>query len=332
MRTNKGITPIIGALVLIAIVVCVSFVVVVVTNPDLLSLGGEDVTTPYDGDLKVTITESNFLDRGAAVTTTSDKYSFYSSGGDALSSATSADFIAGKDFTVGTEKTVSIAPADLGKFWIYADPGTDFFLNPDATKEANVAIVAYERIDVDDDNNDEYVFEVDESSTKEKLTTPTREYTMVLCEEDSSLALNSPADQDSTGTGTQTGKIEWQLTIDEQYAARIARVYITSNETTFQSMIDLESISITGISVSSIDADSPNWEADMNINNYREPLDTKLVMIEEDPATSYVAITVKWESYFAADTEAVTLTLNVVTMGADESVNAAITDVVMIHG
>ena len=327
MRSNKGIAPLLAVgLIAVIVVACVAAYFAV----DYLSVA--ETATVFDGDIGVTIAESNLLDRDASVTTTSDSYQWFSSAGAALELATDSDFIGGKTFTVGTEKTVTIYPEDLGTFWLYADPGTDFFMSPASTKNANSEIVSYERIDVDDDNNDEYVFEVDVSATKDKLTEPSREYSMVLVEEDTARSLNAPADQDSTGTGTQTGKIEWQLTIAEMKGVRLARVYVTSNETTFKSQIDVTSISITDLSVSSVDDDGERWEAEYGVDDYREPLDCPLLTIEEDPDQSYVSITVKWESYFAAGTEAVDMTISVITMGANEATDAAITDTVSIGG
>jgi len=326
MKTNKGIAPILGAVIILAIIVGSVFAYVfLVPMLNMTPTTGE----VFYGDIGITIAEINLLDLGASVTSTSDSYKFFSSGGTALASATEADFVSGKSFTVGTEKTVTLYPEDNGIFWLYADPGTDFFISPTKTVSENTEFVSYEKIDVDGDNNLEYVFEVDVSNARVDPE-PSREYSMILVEE-ATPTLNSPVDQDATGTGTKTGKVEWQLSIAEMKGIRLARVYLSSNETTFQSLIDLTSVSITGVSVDGIDVDT-NWQIDINVNNYREPLDCHLLMMEEDPDISYVAITIKWESYFASADEAVDVTLNVVTMGADESTDTAITDTISIGG
>lgn len=329
MKANKGISNIIAGVILIALVITVSVAVAWLAGLGPFDTTG-DVTEPYDGDIAVTITESNLLVRGAAVTTTSDKYSFYPSGGLALEDADESYFVAGEDFTVGTENTITIAPIDAGTWWLYTDPGTDWWIDPDATKGANAEIVGYERIDVDDDGRDEYVFEVDVSATKEKLTTPSRTYKMVLVEEDTSPSLDSPADQDDIGTGSVADvKIKWELTIAELKGIRIADVYISTNETIFKEDVVVTSISILG--TSSVRQDSPYWVANMGITDPYEPLDTKLVMIEEDEETE-IAITVKVTTTFEAADDAVELTLNIITMGADEDQDTAITDAVTLGG
>ena len=186
MRTNKGIAPMIMAAVFALIIVAAGVLAYVVVVPMM----DTSVTDPYDGDLDITIAEANALDRGAAVTSSSDSYAFYPSKGIALDAASEDDFGSGNALIVGTEETITVEPSDLGTFWIYADAGTDFWVDPDRTKADNAGIVAYAEIDVDDDGRDEYVFEVDISGTKEKLTVPSRTYTMVLLADDDAITLS----------------------------------------------------------------------------------------------------------------------------------------------
>ena len=328
MKSSKGISTIVAALILVAIVVVASLGIGIWTGAIPLDFG-DGAAVPYDGQLAVTITEANLLVRGASVTTTSDKYSFYPSGGAALEDASVDDFLGGEDFVVGTEKTINIEPEDLGTWWLYADPGTDWFMDAAATKAANSEIVGYEKIDVDDDGRDEYVFEVDVSGTKEKLTTPSRTLKMVLIEEDTTPpSLDAPADQTSIGTGSVTDiKIKWELTVAELKGIRIADVYLSTNETIFKEDVIVTSLSILG--TSGVTRDNPYWVANMGVNDPYEPLDTKLVMIEENAETE-ISITVKVTTTFAVADHGVELTLSIVTMGADEAQDTAITDTVIL--
>ena len=194
---------------------------------------------------------------------------------------------------------------------------------------ANADFISVEEIDVDSDNNNEYVFEVDVSNARADPE-PSREYNMVLVEEVAP-TLNAPADQDSIGTGTQTGKISWQIAVTEMKGVRLARVWVTSNETIFMSLVDITSVSITGITTS-IDADT-RWDIPLSgVTNYRQPLDCILLEMEEDPDQDFISVTVKYESYFTVGTQAVNITLSIQTVGADEALDTAITDTVKLGG
>ena len=329
MRNNKGIiSPIYAVLALVAIVVIIVGGIAVLA-PEMLDIGDTATTDPYDGDIDITIAEANALDRGAAVTSTSDSYAFYSSRGIALSAATEDDFGSGNALVVGTEETITLEPDDLGTFWIYADSGTDFWVDPDRTKADNSGIVAYEEIDVDADGRDEYVFEVDVSAVKEKLTVPSRTYTMVLLADDDAITIDAPSDVAAIGTGSVVDtKIKWEMTIGEQTAARIASVFISTNETVFREDVTVTSIAISGLSTSAVEQDNPYWNAKFGVTNPYAPLDCPLVEIAEDAETE-IGITVKITTTFES-TEVVELTLNIYTMDADETQNAVVTDTIIL--
>ena len=330
MRTNKGIAPLVAVGVIVCIVVA-ALGGIYFLAPDLLD-SSDGVTTPYDGDIDVTIAEANALDRGASVTSTSDSYKFYPSRGIAIDDATESDFGSGNILIVGTEETITVEPEDLGTWWLYVDSGTDFWVDPDRTKADNAGIVDYAEIDVDDDTRDEYVFEVDVSGIREKLTTSSRTYTLVLLADDDAVTVDSPADQDSLGTGSVPDtKIKWEMTIGEQTAARISEIYVSTNETVFREDVSITSISVSGVSTSTVVQDNPYWYANMGVSDSYMPLDCPIVEIPEDEETE-LAITVKLTTTFEDAADAVELTLNIITMDADESQNTAVTDAVIVGG
>jgi hypothetical protein len=299
--------------------------------------------TPSDevfyGTISVTIGEDNYLDRGASVSTTSDSYIAYHTGGKSLDDAVESDFVGGNasKFTVGTAKDVTIDRIDKGHFWLKAYTGTDYYLHIESTLNANSRIKDYKFVDVDNDNRLEVVFDVDVSdiAPPNPNIKPALDITLMVIQEDTSVSLNSPADQTSISTGTSTGTIEWQLKdISEKYGKGLARVYIKSNESEFESLVKVTSVEIDGVGIFSgadIDPDSgaKTWYVDIGVTDHRE-LVYAHILERPTGGKSHVGITVSWETYFTASTDAVTLTLYVQTIGADESVDTALSDAVVL--
>jgi hypothetical protein len=208
-----------------------------------------------------------------------------------------------------------------------------------ATAEYNIGFDNWRTLDVDGDNRLEYVFEIDVSGFDSSLDTNTKQINMIVIQEDTSVATNSPDDQDSIGTGTKTGTIEWQITgIAEKYGARLARLYITSNETTFESLVTVTKVYVggdvdktfTSADINPVSGDK-TWYVDLDVDDYRELVDTHLLTHDAGGST-YVPVTVYWESYFAAASDAAQLTLTMQTMGADEALDTADTDAVVLGG
>lgn len=203
--------------------------------------------------------------------------------------------------------------------------------------DANPRFKDYKFVDVDNDNRLEVVFDVDVSdiAPPDPNLKPSLDAIIMVVQEDTSVSLNSPSDQTSISTGTSTGTIEWQLTgISEKYGKGLARVYIKSNESEFESLVKVTSVEIDGVGIFSgadIDPDSgaKTWYVDIGITDYRE-LVYAHILERPTGGKSYVGITVSWETYFTASTDAVTLTLYVQTIGADESVDSAISDAVVL--
>jgi len=333
MRGKKAFSLLLGVLCVVSIVVACLFGYWMYRQ---ISLQEKEEVTPFAGTISLTVQEDNYLSRGTAVTSTSDSYVAYHSKGKALADATKEDFVSGITFTVGTAKDVSVETVDLGHLWFKAYTGTDYFLHVEGTIEANPVIMTADGskfLDLDNDNRLEVVFDVDLS--REIADPKQSKDIVVMCvQEDTSLALNTPADQTGIGSGTKTGTIEWQITgCSEKYGFRLARLYVTSNETTFESLCKVTSVNIaqvgtfTGSAIKS-DSGAKTWYIDIGISDYRELVYSYLLM-RSSGGTSYVAVTVSWETYFTG-AQAVTLTLKLEPIGADEAVDTALSDAVIL--
>lgn len=340
LRNRKGISTVIA----IAAIVLIIFGCVGTYYMYRMLQVSEDerVTEVFYGTVTITVGESNALDSSASVSTTSDSYVAYHTKGQSLSEATKSDFIGGSTFTVGTAKDISIEKEDEGKLWVKAYTGTDYFLHLADTIEANPRIKsdAYKFIDVDNDNRLEVVFEIDLSDISEPLpvTKPTMDLTIMVIQEDTSVAFNSPADITSIGTGTKTGTIEWGITgCSEKYGFALARIYITQNRTNEDYMIvsavDVEGIDVFSGSAITYDSGSKTWSVDIDIDDYREVVGAHQ-MLRRLGGSSTFDITVSYETYFTASGSghAVTVTVYAQTIGADEAVDTAISDAVDLAG
>jgi len=299
---------------------------------------GADEAEIFYGSITLTVAESNLLDPSSTPSTTSDSYIVYHSRGLSLSEVSASDFIGGVTYVVGTGADFDVSPEDEGTIFLYADAGTDFFLDHQATMDNNIGVESCRTLDADGDNRDEYVFSIDVSDYNADPK-PTKQLNMIVVEEDTSIATNSPADQDSIGTGTKTGTIEWQITgIAEKYGGRLARLYVVSNDTTFESQALVTAVSIAGISGSPFsggdiepDSGAKTWYIDIGVDDYRELVDTHL-LTRASGGSSYVGVTVSWETYFAAAADATELTLYVQMMGADEALETADSDACILGG
>jgi len=297
---------------------------------------GADEAEIFYGSITLTVAESNLLDPSSTPSTTSDSYIVYHSRGKALTEVTASDFIGGVTYVVGTGADFDVSPEDEGTILLYADAGTDFFLDYQATKTNNIGVSECRTLDVDGDHRDEYVFSIDVSDYVADPK-PTKQINMIVVEEDTTITLSSPTDQDSIGTGTKTGTIEWQIEgIAEKYGGRLARVYVVSNDTTFESQAAITAVSIAGVGTftgSDITPDSgaKTWYIDIGVDDYRELVDTHL-LTRASGGSSYVGVTVSWETYFAAASDATELTLYVTMMKATESLDTADSDACILGG
>jgi len=296
---------------------------------------GEEV---FYGTISITIGEENSLDRGADVATDSDSYVAYHPQNKSFDEAEESDFVGGSTFTVGTAKDYGVESGDNGEIWFKAYSGTDYFLDIDETIAGHSRIKEHRFIDVDNDNKLETVFLIDVSDISEPLpvSKPTLDLTIMVIREDTTLALNSPADQDSIGTGTKTGTIEWQLTgIAEKYGACLARVYVTQNRTQedFMSVtnIEIDQVGIYSGGDITYESGAKAWYFDIDIDDYREVVECPQ-LTRPSGGKSYVGITISWETYFTAASDAVNVTLYLEPIGADEAVDTTLSDAVALGG
>jgi len=326
MSSRKGISTIIVAAILIVALIGVSTFVCWVAGVGPFSVS--DIDVPYDGELTVTIRECNTLDLTASVSTTGDYYAFFPSGGTAVDSATEDDFRNPEQFVVGTAENINIEVEDEGIWWLYAYAG-DFFVDADETLDENSGITDYAEVDANGDELLDYVFEVNVAGLDaNKLTVPSRSYTIFVADVDATPTLDAPADQTAIGTGSVTGlEIDWELTVEDLHAIRVAEIYFTTNETIFREDVTITDITITGISAS-VTQDNPYWCANMKITDSYEPLDTILVMIP-DGTPNEIKITIEFSTTFES-TEAVDITCNFVPMDADLDQGATVSDTVSI--
>ena len=107
---RKGISTILGTLVMIAILLGIG--IFVYTQWQQLQVTERISAEVFYGTISVTISEDNYLDRGASVSTTSDSYIAYHTNDKSLDETVEDDFIGGASFTVGTAKDIAIDPDD----------------------------------------------------------------------------------------------------------------------------------------------------------------------------------------------------------------------------
>ncbi len=310
----------------------------------VMYLGGFDISGgtggaggPFVGTLSITVVESNVLDPSATPSTTSDVYKIFGSRGKTLNEVTAADLVGGTTFTVGTAANFGVSQEDKGLLFMTVDAGSDYFEDSTSITSQNIGFSAAREMDIDGDNRMEYVYAVDVSSFDSAKETNVKQINIMVVQEDTSIALSSPSDQDSIGTGTKTGTIEWQITgIAEKYGGRLARIYVVSNDTTFESQCVVKSVSIAGVGTFTGSAINPvsgdkTWYIDIGVADYRELVDT-IMLKHPAGGTSYVAVTVGWETYFASASDATSLTLYAQFMGADEALDAADSDACVLGG
>jgi hypothetical protein len=338
MRNGKaGVSTLVAVALIVIIIAGVVFIYV---SWQGLQIQQQATTQVFYGTVSVTVEEDNYLDRGASVTTASDSYIAYHTRGKTLDQATEDDFLGGNSITSGTADDVAINPEDNGHFWLKAYVGTSHYLHIQATLDANPRLVGYKYVDVDNDNRLEVVFDVDVSDIAEPDPNikPPLDISIMVVEEDGSVSLNSPSDQSSIGTGTKTGTIEWQLSgIAEKKGQALARVYITQNRTQEDYMkvtaVEIDQVGVFSGGDITYDSGAKTWYVDIGISDYRELVEAVL-LTRPSGGKSYVGITVSWETYFtqSASGYAVTVTLYVETIGADEAVDSAISDAVVLAG
>ena len=342
---RKGI----GAIVVVA---CLAFIILTggvlyylfVWNPaQQAKISGPTV---FYGTVSATVRENNYLDMGTTPTTTSDVYKFYHSYGKDIGAISQNDLLGGTTMTVGTAGSIGVNREDNGILFFLAYPGTDYFLDIKHTLEANSQrFKEYRYVDYDNDNRLEALYKVDftDISKPDPQTNPPFDVNVQVLQEDTSLALSAPDDQLAIGTGTKTGTIEWTITgLSEKYAAGLARLYISSNETTFGSYVKITGLSIgyeigtfTGGSITP-DTGAKTYWVNIGVSDYRELVyvEEKTLLLHAGGGISYVAVTASFESYFTALdlTQAVNLTLTLETIGANEAVDTAITDTFKMSG
>jgi FlaG/FlaF family flagellin (archaellin) len=229
-RNKKGVSTVVAAVLLISIIVVAALGAV-------MYLGGFDISGgtgggsggPFVGTLSITVVESNVLDPSATPSTTSDVYKIFGSRGKTLNEVTAADLVGGTTFTVGTAANFGVSQEDKGLLFMTVDAGSDYFEDSTSITSQNIGFSAAREMDIDGDNRMEYVYAVDVSSFDSAKETNVKQINIMVVQEDTSIALSSPSDQDSIGTGTKTGTIEWQITgIAEKYGGRLARIYVVS--------------------------------------------------------------------------------------------------------
>jgi len=298
-----------------------------------------DETQIFYGTVSALVSETNYLDMGTAVASTSDVYKFYHGYGKTLSTITKADLLGGTTATVGTALSVGVNKEDLGMIFLVAYAGTDYFLDIEHTMTANPRFKEYRYIDYDSDNRLETIFSIDviDISKPDPQSNPPLSVNIQCLHEDTSIALSSPADQDSLGTGTKTGTIEWTITgISEKYSVELARLYVVSNETTFGDLAKVTGYSVeqvgtfTGGDITA-DTGAKTYWVNVGISDYREVVYCK-PLSRAAGGSSTVKITVSYETYFTAATQAVSYTLYVQAIGADEAVDSALSDPVFLGG
>ena len=286
----------------------------------------------FYGTISITVNADDYLDRGATTTLTGGKFIAFHSYGKSISEAEESDLVGGYSFSQGTAKDVGVETEDNGHIWLYIYGGTSYYLHLQGTIDANPRLSDdYEFIDVDNDNRLEVLFDLDLSDIAEPLPKekPTLDIVIMADQEDTTVSLNSPANQTSIATGTQVGTIEWQLLdIASKYGCGLARLYISQNRTQEDMMsitdVDIDQIGTFSSGDITYDSGAKSWYVDIGIADYKE-LVYAPILEHAQGGKSYVGITVSFETYFTASTDAVKVTLSVETIGTNEAVDTAVT-------
>lgn len=313
-RNRKGVSTVLLTVVLVIIAVVASLVGVyywkVLTTPP-----GPSV--PFYGTAQLKVTAQNVFDK-TDITETSPTYKAFNTKGKDLESMVKADFAGGASLTADTATDVNILPEDQGNLVIWAYAGTAHFLDAEATKIANDPRIKDVKTDLDvnaDGKKDTLLaLSVGDLGEPGQATKPSLELNLqLLPDESASLTINSPADK-TTGTGTQTGTIEWQITtFAEKKGWALARVYVVQNRT------DEDYVKVTGITVGydvgtftgsdiTYETGAKRWSFNIGVSDYRTVQEAKLIA-RPVSGTSYCSFTIAFESYFASGNSGVTLTI-----------------------
>lgn len=308
MRSNKGVSTVLVALALIAIIVaCIVFVYISLKPAPL------EVAEPYYGTLSLTIGELSKFDR-STVSTTTPTYEVFHTGGKSLDDMAESDFTGPTSGSLPSAQDLSINPEDLGYFFLRAYGGSAHFVDVEATKSANPRVTEDRYIDVNNDNKLDVVFAVyvgDMGDPGQAQKVPL-DFNVLLCADDgTNVAMSSPTDK-TMGNGTQTGAIEWDLTtFAEKKGFAIARIYVKQNRTE-EDLFHITEASVSyapsGVDVTDTgpiyESGAKRWSVDLDVTDYRECV--YAVLVERDIGkASKASITVSFESYFSAGTKSV---------------------------
>lgn len=249
-----------------------------------------------------------------------------------------------------TAQTIGILPVYAGTVWLWSDSGitTDYVVPSHSISKSGGLVTQSILIDLDADGNVNVLLKVDlhnrginkDSAVGVALVARTMDHDM------GNNALSNPTDQDSIGTGTKTVTVEWKYgktattNLADNTGFSIGRVFITSNETTFESLAKLDRFSITfagqefninrvGTITSNVGA--KQWDIDIGVINYRQTFHSLLVGRKAgDPGT--FAFTAVFNTFFTVATEAITVTLKSDGTQPDDVLDTQLTDAVILGG
>jgi len=312
---------------------------------------------PSNFNIGVTYQERNAIS-GAAASTSSPSYLIFHSNGRTLSSVSSLYGESGVALTSGSTTKFTVYPTDGSTLFLALNAGTAHYIDVAKLLSSNPFISNVKWIPVDSATVNRLVAEVNLG----RLGTPnynidpslSAQILIPVLPADTSVTLSSPADQD--GLGTTPGRdvyITWEITgISADSAIDVAKLYFTSNQTA--ALVDLLDVKITAPRIVN-PATGQDLGGNLNIPAAAMTSQTttgvtqywRYLPGDRDQAVEYgqgltivrgasdvdsVRIQLHVKTYFTAATDAATVTIGFRLIGADNTLQAAVTDTVALGG
>lgn len=304
---------------------------------------------PPEGNISVTLAYTDvFLNSACTCTGVTNKNLYHTSGAWPVTNIGQLQQVGTGLSTTAT--TIGVLALYNGILALWANSGitTDFVVPASTIKDSGGLIADSTLIDLDADGNVDVLFKIDlnlrgvnqDSAVGVSLVVRTMD------EDLGNNALSNPSDQDSIGTGSKTVTVEWKYgktattNIADNVGMAIGRVFVTSNETTFESLATLKQLTIIFdgqvFKVNRQGTITPNvgakqWDIDIGVANYRQTFYGTLIGRKAgDPGT--ISLTAVFESFFTVATEAITVTLKVDGARPDDVLDTQLTDAVILGG
>jgi hypothetical protein len=315
------------------------------------------IQTPSNFNIGVTYQERNAIS-GAAVSTSSPSYMLFHSNGRSLASVSSLYGEAGVALTAGQTTKFTVYPSDGSTLFLALNAGTSHYIDVAKLLSSNPFISNVKWIPVDSATVNRLVAEINLG----RLGTPnynidpslSAQILIPVLPADTSVTLSSPPDQDNLGTTPgRDVYITWEITgISADSAIDLAKLYFTSNQTA--ALIDLLDVKITAPRIVNpatgqdlggtytIPAPAMTSQTTTGVTQYWRYLPGDrdqaveygqgLTIVRGASDVDSVRIQLHVKTYFTSANDAASITIGFRLIGADNTLQAAITDTVALGG